>query len=40
MQLPVPFVWEQRDAGRVRCDDCGETMAAETIDLHFCGGDA
>jgi len=39
MNPPEPFVWAQRDAGRVRCGDCGETMQAVTIDLHSCAGD-
>jgi hypothetical protein len=38
MNPPEPFVWDQRDAGRVRCEACGETMQAVTIDLHNCGG--
>jgi len=39
MNPPEPFVWVARDAGRVRCEDCGETMQAVTIDLHSCEGD-
>lgn len=34
MELPEPFVWVQRDALRVRCTECGETLSADVIDLH------
>jgi hypothetical protein len=36
MNPPKPFVWEQRDASKVRCTECGEVMDAVTIDLHHC----
>lgn len=40
MEPPEPFVWEQRDAMKVRCEDCGETLRAEVVDLHLreCSG--
>ena len=36
MTPPEPLVWEQRDAMRLRCQDCGETVRAEVADLHGC----
>lgn len=36
MTPPEPFVWEQRDAGKVRCTDCGGIEQATTLDLHTC----
>lgn len=38
LEPPEPFEWEQRDAMRLRCTDCGETVRAECLDLHECGG--
>jgi len=38
MNPPEPFEWAQRDASRVRCTACGETMQAVVIDLHHCDG--
>lgn len=35
MDLPEPFVWVQRDALEVRCEDCGDTLRAEVIDIHL-----
>lgn len=35
MELPEPFTWVQRDALKVRCEDCGETLTADVIDLHL-----
>lgn len=36
MKPPAPLVWEQRDAMRLRCEECGETVRAECADLHGC----
>lgn len=36
MSPPEGFVWEQRDAMKLRCTDCGDTVRAETCDLHIC----
>lgn len=35
MELPDPFTWVQRDALRVRCEDCGDELTADVIDLHL-----
>lgn len=36
MTPPDPFVWEQRDASKVRCTNCGEIEYAYNVDLHQC----
>lgn len=36
MSPPDGFVWEQRDAMRLRCTDCGESVRAGVVDLHHC----
>jgi hypothetical protein len=36
MQPPEPFIWEQRDAMKLRCTDCGETVSVGEADLHDC----
>jgi len=36
MDTPDGFEWEQYDAMRLRCTDCGETVRAEVVDLHRC----
>jgi hypothetical protein len=33
---PDGFVWDQPDAMRLRCEDCGDTVRAEVVDLHRC----
>lgn len=35
MNLPEPFVWEQRDTNDVRCKKCDEVVKATTIDIHI-----
>lgn len=36
IDAPEDFVWEQRDAMKLRCGDCGETVQAEVVDIHRC----
>ena len=36
MRPPEGFTWKQKDAGKLRCEDCGETVNAVTVDLHNC----
>lgn len=36
MSPPPGFVWEQKDAMKLRCTDCGETVSAGVCDLHTC----
>lgn len=36
MKPPEGFKWKQRDAGKLECTDCGETVDAVTVDLHSC----
>ncbi len=36
IDAPPGFVWEQPDAMQLRCTDCGQTVRAETVDLHTC----
>jgi hypothetical protein len=36
LEPPDPLVWEQRDAMRLRCEECGETVNASVADLHPC----
>jgi len=36
MDAPEGFVWEQPDAMKLRCTDCGETVRAGVLDLHRC----
>lgn len=36
MSPPDGFVWEQRDAMKLRCTDCNETVRAGVVDLHHC----
>jgi hypothetical protein len=38
MDAPPGFAWEQPDAMELRCVKCGETVRAEVVDLHTCGG--
>jgi hypothetical protein len=35
---PEPFIWEQRDAMKVRCTECGEVVKVSVCDLHTCAG--
>lgn len=36
MEPPEGFVWQQRDAMKLRCTECGETVRAGVLDLHNC----
>lgn len=31
---PEGYEWEQRDASRIRCLDCGRVIGAGTVDIH------
>lgn len=35
MEPPAGFVWEQRDAMRLRCERCGDIVRAEVLDIHL-----
>jgi len=36
IDAPPGFVWEQPDAMKLRCTDCGESVEAGVVDLHTC----
>jgi len=36
MDAPPGFVWEQPDAMKLRCIDCGKTVRGGVVDLHTC----
>lgn len=36
LQPPEGFEWKQKDAGKLRCINCGEVVNAVAVDLHSC----